>query len=532
MAEPPARVLSEDATERLAIEAQVGYAVCGINGCVLMDRHAGQCVFPEVSARKRKTVDLQLNLDAPQHATSDKPREKSAKTKPPPASKPAKPAAAKKTEGAKKKKRPSSSGGSSGGGGGSKNKAAPAAPAGGGEGGKAKGGQARVSIPMEEEDDDDDDDEAPTVLESREADEEEEEDDVEDDESRPNLLMVGKGGKAKVAKVTKVAKASAKGATGGAGGKAKDAGGGKLKRDDASGGAAGDRLVDEDDDEDDEQGMPAAASTSTKPSSSSAAAEEEEEDDDDDDGEACIKCGLTSDGARMLLCDGPGFDGSGCETACHFYCCEPPMTAAPAGDWFCTVCTKRKAEGRGQSKVSGSGSSAKFVLGAKKERPKANNKLSKPEARANTSEGSGAKKASAAGGGGSAKAESSAARSAVPPPPPKAAAQAPSAAAEPLTATERREAAEAAAEMCEKLEEAMEALMGVTEFASGAEVLLSTLEMCADGATGAAAVATPDCQRTLGGALQCARRQVNAPRRTSAPRFSPLSSTLALHPRP
>ena len=31
----------------------LGYHVCGINGCVLMDRHAGPCLFPELSGRRR-----------------------------------------------------------------------------------------------------------------------------------------------------------------------------------------------------------------------------------------------------------------------------------------------------------------------------------------------------------------------------------------------------------------------------------------------------------------------------------------------
>ena len=31
----------------------LGYHVCGINGCVLMDRHVGPCLFPELSGRRR-----------------------------------------------------------------------------------------------------------------------------------------------------------------------------------------------------------------------------------------------------------------------------------------------------------------------------------------------------------------------------------------------------------------------------------------------------------------------------------------------
>ena len=37
---------------------QLGYNCCGINGCVLADRHQGACVFPEVSERRRRpTID-------------------------------------------------------------------------------------------------------------------------------------------------------------------------------------------------------------------------------------------------------------------------------------------------------------------------------------------------------------------------------------------------------------------------------------------------------------------------------------------
>ena len=31
----------------------LGYHVCGINGCVLSDRHVGACLFPELSGRRR-----------------------------------------------------------------------------------------------------------------------------------------------------------------------------------------------------------------------------------------------------------------------------------------------------------------------------------------------------------------------------------------------------------------------------------------------------------------------------------------------
>jgi hypothetical protein len=41
----------------------------------------------------------------------------------------------------------------------------------------------------------------------------------------------------------------------------------------------------------------------------------------------------------MLLCD-----GLDCDVALHTYCCDPPLAVAPAGDWYCFVCsTKRQA---------------------------------------------------------------------------------------------------------------------------------------------------------------------------------------------
>ena len=62
----------ETVNERLAVEASVGYNICGINGCILADRHPGECVFQELGSRKRRQVDLQVKMDAPQHLTSDR----------------------------------------------------------------------------------------------------------------------------------------------------------------------------------------------------------------------------------------------------------------------------------------------------------------------------------------------------------------------------------------------------------------------------------------------------------------------------
>ena len=35
---------------------QLGYDCCGINGCILAVRHQGECVFPEMSDRRRCQV--------------------------------------------------------------------------------------------------------------------------------------------------------------------------------------------------------------------------------------------------------------------------------------------------------------------------------------------------------------------------------------------------------------------------------------------------------------------------------------------
>ena len=31
---------------RLALEDELGYLVCGINGCILPNQHSGDCIFP------------------------------------------------------------------------------------------------------------------------------------------------------------------------------------------------------------------------------------------------------------------------------------------------------------------------------------------------------------------------------------------------------------------------------------------------------------------------------------------------------
>ena len=58
---------------------------------------------------------------------------------------------------------------------------------------------------------------------------------------------------------------------------------------------------------------------------------------DDDDELPCGTCGSREQGAVMLLCDWPG-----CTTACHIFCLNPPLTAVPAGDWYCPDCIRSR----------------------------------------------------------------------------------------------------------------------------------------------------------------------------------------------
>ena len=62
---------------------------------------------------------------------------------------------------------------------------------------------------------------------------------------------------------------------------------------------------------------------------------------DDEDDVPCAMCHSTGGAQHMLLCDGPG-----CTTACHTYCCQPPLTAVPDGEWLCQTCSVRHAAPR------------------------------------------------------------------------------------------------------------------------------------------------------------------------------------------
>ena len=60
-------------------------------------------------------------------------------------------------------------------------------------------------------------------------------------------------------------------------------------------------------------------------------ADEVNQGDHDDIDDICMKCCSGADEDKLLLCDG-------CDNGCHIYCCDPPLAAAPIGDWFCAVC--------------------------------------------------------------------------------------------------------------------------------------------------------------------------------------------------
>ena len=186
-------------------------------------------------------------------------------------------------------------------------------------------------------------------------------------------------------------------------------------------------------------------------------------------------CGSRGDAARMLLCD-----GDGCGRGCHLYCCEPKLTAPPKGDWFCRLCKTPYA--------------GKERKAAPKESAPAAKPVAKPAAKRAEDEPSQGADADGrkAGGGAAAKPESG-----------KGAEEA---------ARRRRVAAEAAASLCERLEEAMESLMGVEDFSEGMAALLEGLELVSApaGSEGALVAASADVQRTLSGALRCARRQLGA----------------------
>mmetsp|Transcript_24766 Transcript_24766/g.47503 ORF Transcript_24766/g.47503 Transcript_24766/m.47503 type:complete len:567 (-) Transcript_24766:37-1737(-) len=56
----------------------------------------------------------------------------------------------------------------------------------------------------------------------------------------------------------------------------------------------------------------------------------------------CMVCGVTEPDNELLLCDWGG--GTGCSSACHLACCDPPLAAVPDGEWFCSRCQDRCAK--------------------------------------------------------------------------------------------------------------------------------------------------------------------------------------------
>ena len=57
--------MSSAKEERFALERELGYAVCGVNGCILPDRHAGACLFECTSQRRQRKPVLPPPADAP-----------------------------------------------------------------------------------------------------------------------------------------------------------------------------------------------------------------------------------------------------------------------------------------------------------------------------------------------------------------------------------------------------------------------------------------------------------------------------------
>jgi hypothetical protein len=51
---------------------------------------------------------------------------------------------------------------------------------------------------------------------------------------------------------------------------------------------------------------------------------------------ACTRCRKASGAARMLLCDS-------CGVGWHLECLARPLSAVPAGDWFCDECVAAQA---------------------------------------------------------------------------------------------------------------------------------------------------------------------------------------------
>ena len=111
---------------------------------------------------------------------------------------------------------------------------------------------------------------------------------------------------------------------------------------------------DEDDDEEEEEEEESEEEEEEGESESEEEEEEEEEGDEDaepdveDEVQAaepdvdaieCMTCGLTNDDDMLILCDG-------CDNAKHTFCCDPPRSRVPTGDWYCGECETDENGGR------------------------------------------------------------------------------------------------------------------------------------------------------------------------------------------
>lgn len=59
---------------------------------------------------------------------------------------------------------------------------------------------------------------------------------------------------------------------------------------------------------------------------------------------ACEVCCSADDADGMLLCDK-------CNRGYHLTCLVPPMSAIPAGEWFCQACEAKRASSKGKGTV-------------------------------------------------------------------------------------------------------------------------------------------------------------------------------------
>ena len=91
-----------ESAKRFELEEHVGWTVCGINGCILADRHNGECIFPafEEPRRRRATESRLPDYNAPQLAHD--PKRKQREPPPPKDPPPSKAAAANKSGGSGK----------------------------------------------------------------------------------------------------------------------------------------------------------------------------------------------------------------------------------------------------------------------------------------------------------------------------------------------------------------------------------------------------------------------------------------------